>query len=162
MQWTGWAVLLLGVAAGGCVPKSPAGESPDGVGASDPCAVVRCAAGTHCEASDGQAQCVADATGCATARCEAGTHCEEVEGQPVCFADESAAAGCASLSCLAGTRCEVVDGVAQCISSEPAGAACGATTCPAGQVCCNASCGICTPPGGVCIQLACEGPPPSN
>lgn len=33
---------------------------------------------------------------------------------------------------------------------------CGATTCAKGQVCCNASCGICTAPGGACIQLACE------
>jgi len=28
--------------------------------------------------------------------------------------------------------------------------------CPAGQVCCNASCGICTPPGFACIQIACQ------
>jgi len=34
---------------------------------------------------------------------------------------------------------------------------CGATSCAAGQVCCNSSCGICTQPGGACIQLACEG-----
>jgi hypothetical protein len=33
---------------------------------------------------------------------------------------------------------------------------CGATTCDKGSVCCNASCGICTQPGGVCIQLACD------
>ncbi|KAL7559231.1 hypothetical protein ACA910_013120 [Epithemia clementina (nom. ined.)] len=33
---------------------------------------------------------------------------------------------------------------------------CGASVvCPVGQVCCNSSCGICTPPGGLCIQLAC-------
>jgi hypothetical protein len=24
-----------------------------------------------------------------------------------------------------------------------------------GEVCCNPSCGICTPPDGVCIQIAC-------
>jgi hypothetical protein len=36
--------------------------------------------------------------------------------------------------------------------------ACGPTTCGAGKVCCNESCGICTAPGGVCIQLACENP----
>ena len=33
---------------------------------------------------------------------------------------------------------------------------CGEKTCPAGQVCCNASCSICTPPGHVCIQMACN------
>jgi hypothetical protein len=32
---------------------------------------------------------------------------------------------------------------------------CGKTTCPSGMVCCNSSCGICTPPDGACIQLAC-------
>lgn len=41
------------------------------------------------------------------------------------------------------------------------GAACGRTVCPAGQVCCNASCGICTPPGGACIQMACSPATPS-
>lgn len=33
---------------------------------------------------------------------------------------------------------------------------CGATLCGEGTECCNASCGICTPPGRVCIQLACS------
>jgi hypothetical protein len=33
---------------------------------------------------------------------------------------------------------------------------CGDRTCGAGTVCCNASCGICTAPGNVCIQIACE------
>jgi hypothetical protein len=37
------------------------------------------------------------------------------------------------------------------------GQACGPVDCPSGQVCCNESCGICTPPGGVCTQQACEG-----
>ena len=36
-----------------------------------------------------------------------------------------------------------------------AGVVCGAVACVQGQVCCNASCGICTPPGGVCVQIAC-------
>src|SRR5262245_35409768 len=34
--------------------------------------------------------------------------------------------------------------------------ACGSTTCPAGQVCCNASCGLCTAPGGSCIEKVCS------
>ena len=33
---------------------------------------------------------------------------------------------------------------------------CGTVTCGPGLVCCNASCGICTPPDGFCIQIACE------
>ncbi len=35
------------------------------------------------------------------------------------------------------------------------GPTCGKTTCPVDQECCNASCGICTPPGGACTQQAC-------
>lgn len=33
---------------------------------------------------------------------------------------------------------------------------CGDRTCADDTVCCNASCGICTAPGNVCIQIACE------
>jgi hypothetical protein len=39
---------------------------------------------------------------------------------------------------------------------------CGKTICAPGEVCCNASCGICTPPDGACIQVACEPPPPAT
>lgn len=41
-------------------------------------------------------------------------------------------------------------------SSPPAGVSCGRNTCSSGEVCCNSSCGICTPPDGACIQLFCE------
>ena len=34
--------------------------------------------------------------------------------------------------------------------------------CPPGQSCCNASCGICTPEGVGCIQIACEFDPPGR
>jgi hypothetical protein len=40
------------------------------------------------------------------------------------------------------------------------GVVCGNTTCARGEVCCNASCGICTPPEGACIQIACDPPSP--
>lgn len=46
-----------------------------------------------------------------------------------------------------GCGCEPAD--------EPAGEPCGDTVCGDGLVCCNASCGICTPPDGACIQIAC-------
>jgi hypothetical protein len=51
--------------------------------------------------------------------------------------------------------------ICQC-NDPPPGVACGPATCPAGQVCCNASCGICTPPGGACIQIACENRTPAS
>jgi hypothetical protein len=44
----------------------------------------------------------------------------------------------------------------------PKGEACGKNTCAVGEVCCNASCGICTPPNGGCILLACDTPPPPD
>lgn len=34
--------------------------------------------------------------------------------------------------------------------------ACGDVVCPAGTECCNASCGICVEPGGVCTQQVCD------
>jgi hypothetical protein len=34
---------------------------------------------------------------------------------------------------------------------------CGGNSCSEGTVCCNASCGICVPPGGHCIQIVCGG-----
>lgn len=58
--------------------------------------------------------------------------------------------------------CQSASGGPDPVSDEAklrAGAApqkCGTNTCEKGMVCCNASCGICTPPGGVCIQLACD------
>lgn len=39
---------------------------------------------------------------------------------------------------------------------------CGPVTCDPGQVCCNASCGICTGPGAGCITLECIDPCTSN
>jgi hypothetical protein len=41
-------------------------------------------------------------------------------------------------------------------STGTPGVWCGSGRCPSGQVCCNASCGICTPPRGVCTQQVCE------
>ncbi|ROT37145.1 hypothetical protein SODALDRAFT_334217 [Sodiomyces alkalinus F11] len=40
-------------------------------------------------------------------------------------------------------------------SDLPTGQRCGTNICCKDQVCCNASCGICTPPGGMCIQIYC-------
>ena len=39
--------------------------------------------------------------------------------------------------------------------TAPVGEPCGASTCGADEVCCNASCGICTPPGWFCTQQVC-------
>jgi hypothetical protein len=61
---------------------------------------------------------------------------------------------CATVLCQTGTQCVVKDGQPICVPRG--GPTCGSNVCPAGQVCCNASCGICTPPGGACIQVICD------
>src|SRR5690606_2522326 len=61
---------------------------------------------------------------------------------------------CIAATCPTGTECISDEGEGACVPIE--GEACGDTTCGAGQVCCNESCGICTPPDGACIQLVCE------
>ena len=49
-----------------------------------------------------------------------------------------------------GARCQCVRA-----AGSGGGQACGSVTCPTGEVCCNASCGICTPRGGYCTQQVC-------
>ena len=44
----------------------------------------------------------------------------------------------------------------QCLPEPNTGEDCGPTVCGAGQECCNASCGICTEPGGFCTQQVCD------
>jgi hypothetical protein len=39
---------------------------------------------------------------------------------------------------------------------EPVLETCGSSTCGVGEFCCNASCSICAPEGGACIQIVCE------
>jgi hypothetical protein len=41
------------------------------------------------------------------------------------------------------------------LGGKKAAEPCGDRLCPSGEVCCNHSCGICTPPGGMCIQEFC-------
>lgn len=126
----------------------------------DPCAVVRCMAGTHCVAKGRNASCVPDAAACTTdADCRLfdnycdGCACQALPvgaPDPVCTGTQVQcfAQPCAgkTATCQAGT-CVVSDGTS--------GTPCGNSTCNNGDVCCNASCGICTPPGYYCTQQAC-------
>lgn len=51
-------------------------------------------------------------------------------------------------------------------AEPPQGPACGQINCAVGEICCNASCSICTPPDGMCTQQICEtdspGPVPGS
>lgn len=38
---------------------------------------------------------------------------------------------------------------------EPLGSPCGPSRCQVGQFCCNESCGLCAPRGGICLQRQC-------
>jgi hypothetical protein len=58
-------------------------------------------------------------------------------------------------NCTMGKEWNGTPAVCDCVTPGGAGPACGKTTCPQDQECCNASCGICTPPGGACTQQAC-------
>jgi hypothetical protein len=91
--------------------------------------------------------CVPETNPCAAILCIEGTQCEVVDGKGTCVPQDNP---CAAILCLEGTQCEVVDGKGVCQEI------CGKSTCSEGTTCCNASCGMCAPPGFACIQIACE------
>jgi hypothetical protein len=159
----------------------------------DPCAAVRCAAGTVCEVQpDGSAACVPSGTFCggiAGFLCPGAGSCiddpaddcdpnmggADCGGMCVCNAmglcvdgfvwDESPEIcgcvpvdggdvhPCAAVLCPVNSTCELQNGEAVCVPADAQ--QCGNATCDAGQVCCNWSCGICTPPDGACTQQFC-------
>ena len=79
---------------------------------------------------------------CANVRCMAGTHCEMVQVQ------------CIRAPCNPVPECKP-DANAEPAAQPAMNKQCGKNTCSGNQTCCNASCGICTPPGGSCIQMLC-------
>jgi hypothetical protein len=96
------------------------------VPATDPCATVRCRAGTRCEVNDGgQAECVPDPTTdpCAAVRCRAGTVCQlNEQGGAECvlggpFCDGIAAVQCPGIGeCIDDPtdNCDPTSGGADC------------------------------------------------
>ncbi len=52
--------------------------------------------------------------------------------------------------------------ICACGRGDGSSTPCGTVTCPPGEVCCNRSCGICTEPGGFCIQIFCDEPRPTR
>jgi hypothetical protein len=56
--------------------------------------------------------------------------------------------------CVRGSHFDNAPTVCKCVP-DVTPVTCGKATCPSGQVCCNASCGVCTPPGFACSQIAC-------
>jgi hypothetical protein len=89
------------------------------------------------------AESVVTSTPCASSsQCGASTHCSTEDG--VCNRPPGCGPGDICPDICYGT----------CTLSLP-GVKCGSNVCGKGQHCCNASCGTCAPPGGVCTQQVC-------
>lgn len=149
------ALALLSVGCGTGIDEEPLGTTEDALRGrrlrgckKNPCAAVRCAAGTHCEAVE--VQCIT-APCCPVAQCVADNPCPEgkawdaTTGQCVCTSIGLCVSGstwdpeacqcvspCATVLCAPGTHCEVVDGAASCVADQPA--PCVRTGC-SGQIC---------------------------
>jgi hypothetical protein len=135
------ALALLAGCSSGSSASSPVDEaaqrterlvapSPD-VPEDDPCASVRCAAGTECVVVDGNATCA------------------ETDVNP-----------CAAVLCLVGTLCEVIDGQASCTPIEPTAPQCGGFAgfaCPGSGTCVDDTTDDCDPAnGGADCSGVCE------
>ena len=125
------------------------------------CANVRCAAGTTCVMVGKRPVCKPNPVGevCGPTVCNVGdVCCNALCG--ICTAP--------GMMCIQG--CEVKETPAPSIGAVAVAAAaaapvatapssgsrvCGPSICKQGEVCCNESCGICTPPDGVCTQQIC-------
>jgi hypothetical protein len=159
--------VLLAVAGCGVGPEGLDGSGDlasveQAAKPANPCATVLCPAGTVCKKQGNHAVCVPPGNG---NPCNTDADCR-------LFADYCTGCDCRALrqnapnpTCSGpGVRCfadpcmnkaAVCRGGSCVVADAPAGEACGPTTCAAGQVCCNASCGICTDPGMFCTQQAC-------
>jgi hypothetical protein len=70
--------------------------------------------------------------------------------------DDNVPPGC-HVSCPHGRHDMPYPGLCRLVCPRPdEPEVCGPVTCPKGQVCCNSSCGICTPPGGFCTMQYCR------
>lgn len=139
--------LGCGSAAAPVAEESERAEGPDSVGAAlvaidpdaDPCALVRCVAGTHCEPDGDGAQCVADVFcgGIAGFACPGAGQCVDDVTDDCDPADGGADCGgmcvCNSLAlCIEGSHFDDSPGVCGCVEDYNP---CAATTCPVGNDC---------------------------
>jgi hypothetical protein len=103
----------------------------------DPCATVRCAAGTHCEAQGRRAICAPDepVNPCAVTLCPGDTLCEVIDGEAVCTPNAPPTGpfcgGIAGIPCPGAGSC--VDDTSDDCDPENGGADCGGV-CTCGNV----------------------------
>lgn len=128
-----------------------------------PCATVRCAAGYRCVATGKIAKCVPflevpdKSMLCGSSVCGEGLECCNSS----CGICVKPGMMCTQQFCEkeepvfpAPTTTSIVP--MPTVTKTPGlGSKCGDKKCASNQVCCNSSCGICTPPGGACIALYC-------
>src|SRR5690349_8750075 len=128
------ALSLLFVAVAGCgvdPPAAPEASQLDELGASDPqafsCPLI-CGEDTLCLLPSGACQEACNACLCKARGGRVVTACPAAAAQAEAPTDDIFIGG----------------------------GACGNTTCQPGTHCCNASCGVCVGPGGVCTQQICN------
>lgn len=130
------SLMLLGIGVAGCGPVETEATFETGADLAtaeqdlrfaNPCALMKCSAGNHCEATGQTAACVPDTNPCWMMKCWAGTHCEPQKGGGAsCVPDVNP---CAMVKCWSGTHCEATSG---------GGASCVADTNP----CMTVKCGL--------------------
>ncbi len=151
---------LLG-ARGGCAGDDVSlGNDGAASKKGEPCGPASCAAGeVCCNASCGI--CTPPGGACIAIACaEDGGQAPYDACAGLTCGDECSPCDPADLDCVAPAAVHACNSSGDCRPEEPAcggpgGEPCGANVCAAGEVCCNSSCGICTPPGGACIEIAC-------
>ncbi|HMI92920.1 MAG TPA: protease complex subunit PrcB family protein, partial [Polyangiales bacterium] len=109
-----------------------------------------------CDPTGGGADCGGVCICTQTASCPRGTVFDESPKICDCATPEEDPNPCFTVLCPTGTRCELHQGEPTCLSDGSQD--CGPAICSEGSVCCNFSCGICTPPGGFCTRQLCLQP----
>jgi hypothetical protein len=101
-----------------------------------------------CNPDNGGADCGGYCSCTALAKCQADYVFDR--SPQVCGCVKPVEDPCALVDCISGANCIVSNGEPICVSNGSW--ECGPNTCAAGTVCCDALCGICTPPDSACTQ----------
>lgn len=142
-----------------CVPDDVDGDDDVFCGGF---AALRCPGEGEC-VDDPDDDCAADNGGrdcggvcvCEARECRPGRTFNDDPAVCACERDGLPGISCANVLCQEGTTCVETPNGPDCVPVDSA-VKCGDNLCTDGQVCCNASCGVCTEPGGGCTQQICD------